>query len=143
MPVQVIAQGLQLVDTIKYNFPHLDQDRQVKEALLRITVDNAFPVEAKIKVYVLGADKKAIDSFFTNSTYITAGLHNNANPAFCNPVKSVLQQFANTDELAALKQAYYIVISAWVNTKSGNGTFYDTYFMDVKIAADVLYETKL
>jgi len=143
MPVQVIAQGLQLVDTIKYNFPHLDQDRQVKEALLRITVDNAFPVEAKIKVYVLGADKKAIDSFFTNSTYITAGIHNNANPEFCNPVKSVLQQFANTDELVALKQGYYIVISAWVNTKSGNGTFYDTYFMDVKIAADVLYETKL
>lgn len=143
VPVQLIAQGLQLADTIKYNFPHLDQDRKVKEALLRITVDNAFPVEAKIKVYVLGADKKAIDSFFTQTTYIAAGGYNNSKPEICNPTKSVLEQFTTTDALVRLKQGYYIVISAWVNTKSGNGTFYDTYFMDVKIAADVLYETKL
>ncbi len=143
MPVQVIAQGLQLADTIKYNFPHLDRDRKVKEALLRITVDNAFPVEVKIKIYVLGADKKVIDSFFTQTTYIPAGVYNNATPEICNPTKAILEQFANTDKLVALKQGYYIVISAWVNTKNGNGTFYDTYFMDVKIAADVLYETKL
>ncbi|MDZ4758851.1 MAG: hypothetical protein SGJ10_12040 [Bacteroidota bacterium] len=143
MPVQLIAQGLQLADTIKYDFPHLDQGRKVKEVLLRITAENAFPVEAKVNIYVLGSDKKPIDSFFTTTTYIAAGAYNTSNPAYCNPTKSILEQFANVDELVRLKQGYYIVINAWINTKKGNGTFYDTYFLDVKIAADVLYETKL
>lgn len=143
MPVQVVAQGLQMVDTIKYNFPHLDQGRKVKEGILRLMVDNAFPVEAKIKIYVLGSNKQVIDSFFTQSPIIASGVYNNNNPAYCNPTKSVLEEYANVDELVALKQGYYIVVSAWVNTKSGTGALYDTYFLDVKVAADVLYETKL
>jgi hypothetical protein len=140
MPLAVLASGIHLVDTIDFSWSGLREDQPLNSALMKLVLENGYPLEAIVRMRLLDGGKNVIDSFFYSQPGIIAtGLVNASQPWVCQPTKSTLVEFADRTRIDHLKQVKKAVIDVTFNTRPGREIIYDHWLVKVKLVADINY----
>lgn len=137
LPLEGYATGFSLRDTIDFKLvlPPL-----VEEAMIRLIIDNGFPIELGSKLYI--ADENyTILADLTPETNIITGAPVNANGRVTNKAKKITDIILTDTEVELLNQTKYLIIEASGQTTDGNQgevvKFYNDYEIVVKLAAQV------
>ncbi len=145
LPLEGYATGFMLRDTIEAS---IDLDNEfVESAMLRLNIENGFPVEASVRVVL-------VDQNYVLLKDLTNGFKNLINAAPVNSSGRVTQSataindFTITNaELPIVKNTKYILFEVGGQTFQGNlGTvvkFYDDYKLKLRLGMQVQAKVKL
>jgi len=144
MPLKFSASNLLLVDTIDNPFTNIEILDPITSGQLKLMVENKFPLESNLQLYLMDGAHNITDSLFAN-TYI-APAPVDANDRVTQAVNTDLIIDVNPEKLALLKNAGYIKYKVSFNTApstSGRLQFYSDYYMLLKLIADVKFNISL
>jgi len=77
LPMWGCAQGVSMIDTLPFELPAYAND--LERALIRVNIENGFPLEANVQVYFADTANNVIDSLVTGGAYTIASGQINAN----------------------------------------------------------------
>lgn len=139
MPISFSLNQLLLADTIFYNMTAQAEDNRIQKADLKIFVENKFPFECKLQIYMVDSTGLIADSLFTDALIPAAPM--GANNKVETTVSTVLITSAEAkrlDNLFRLRKMYFKVR---FNTMPANQVLdmYSDYFMKLKVTAKIKY----
>jgi hypothetical protein len=143
IPASLKADNLHLADTVDIDFNALAKTPGVKQTTFNLLVDNGFPFEVTLQVFLLDGNGKIIDS-------LVSVPNNKALPGRINPQTqrvtektfSVVKAIAGPDKKASMLDSKRAIIQAVVNTPQGanHWNLYSSYNVAITLTADVIYE---
>lgn len=137
VPFSFNAKQLVLSDTIKIE-ETINQSEEIESGVLRFIIQNRFPLDAKLKLYVLDYQNKVIDSLVTTDKINTAVVGNGLVTA---SKESIIEYYVEKNQLTNLLQANKLVFEAEFSTpKAGFTKLYTDYSMEVLLTADFKYK---
>ncbi len=144
MPLKFSATNLSLVDTIENPFTGIEILDPVKSGEFIVRVENKFPLESDLQLYLMDAAYNVTDSLFSN-TYINPAPVNSSGRA-TQAVNTELSIEVNPEKLELLKSAGHIKFKVNFNTvpsSMGRLQFYSDYYMLLKLVADLKFNIAL
>ena len=145
IPLSMVATNLTLMDTIDLNLSGNNDDEQaIKSGTLTALVDNGFPFDAELQIYLLNADNVIIDSLIATSNTIDAADVDGSFKASDKKHSEIIIPLSEVkmDVLYATKKAILNVI---FNTSSQPQMMkiYSDYEIDLQLIADVNFTIQL
>lgn len=144
MPLKFSASNLLLIDTIENPFTNLELIDPISSGEFKLKVENKFPLESNLQLYLMDASYSVTDSLFAN-TFITPAPVD-INNRVIQPANTELIINVTEEKIALLKNAGYIKFRVNFNTaptSSGRLQFYNDYYMLLKLIADVKFNIAL
>ena len=119
----------------------------VTEAAFRFNIENKFPLDVKLKFYLLDGNETVIDSLMPQNNFLPAGGTPNAQGRVLEPTKVVEDLIIDQGLLSNLKAASKIQIVAELQTTNADinqiVAIYDDYYIDVKLGLKFGYRLKI
>ncbi|MGB3073900.1 MAG: hypothetical protein WBB36_01190 [Chitinophagales bacterium] len=146
IPLSFVANDLVLQDTFDFSLGSQEEgDPAIKEGTFSIIAYNGFPFSATPQLYFYNEDFNLLDSLFTSTATIAAGLLNNQ-CIVSEKTKSVLTVPADESKMNRLRGAKKVVIrSSFTTTTSGACSsylkIYDDYLLDIKLTGNFIFYT--
>lgn len=144
MPLKFSATNLLLIDTIDNPFTGLDILDPITDGEFIVRVENKFPLESDLQLYLLDAAGTMTDSLFASTLVAAAPV--NAFDRVTQPVTTDLTIQATAINIQNLKAANKIKLKANFNTapaSSGRLQFYSDYYMLIRMIADIKFNIAL
>lgn len=144
MPLKLSATDLLLVDTIENPFADIEILDPVSDGELIVRVENKFPIESDLQLYLLNSAGVVIDSLFTNTLVAAAPV--DINNRVIQAQTTDLTIPVNSQKIQLLKTASQIELKALFNTQpsaAGRLQFYSDYYMIIRMIADVKFNIAL
>jgi len=141
IPMSIIAENMVLVDTADFSMGEVNLD-QISDGILRLIIDNDFPLSAKIQVYLLDENGIKTDSLLAESGEIKAGIREMSSGRVSLPEQSIINVSLSKSKTDALSRTKKIIISATFNTKPSNSfvKIYNDYRIKVKLIGNLKYK---
>lgn len=111
----------------------------LEEVLVRLAINNGFPLGVDVQVYLLDSSGKTLDSVFTNSTqFLPAAPVNVATGRVTNSVKNVVDIVFKEERIKKLNETTQVRIKGILNTSRSGGIpvpvkLYTDYGIGVKL----------
>lgn len=139
IPLSLIANDLTLVDTLDFDLQESDQANRIKDGTLNLIVENGFPFEAEIQLYMLDEDMQTIDSLFSLTSVAAASLGSDLIVSATK--KSKLSIPVNQEKVNTLYNTKYMLIVVSFSTASSTQhvKIYNHYSFDVQLVGDFNY----
>ncbi len=142
IPLSLVANKLLLSDTMDFTLGNTTTINRVKSGAIKLLIDNGYPLEADIQIYLYNSNWDLVDSLFAN-THVKAGALNN-NCRVNGKVRSQLITPVDEARIAKLRTAVKAIIIAEFSGKGAkcNNTWvkiYSDYGMDIKLIGDFNY----
>lgn len=137
IPLSLVASDLVLVDTLQFSLGENEPgDAAIKEGTFNLIIYNGFPISASPQLYFCDADFHLIDSLFTSTQIVPAGVLNDQ-CLVSEQTKSVLTVAIDEARMQRLRATSKAILVSKFNTASHPGCsflkIYDHYSMDVKL----------
>ncbi len=139
IPLSLIANNLFLSDTVDYNLNN-DDIKNVNGGNLNLFIDNDFPIESSVQLYLLDANLNIYDSLLlSHQKVLAAGLIQNS--IYTQKQRTKVTIPVSISKLQEIVNSSKILINVVFNTKPNNTyvKIYDFYKMRFKIVADFSY----
>ncbi|RLD49693.1 MAG: hypothetical protein DRI94_10610 [Bacteroidetes bacterium] len=139
IPLSLIAKNLFLSDTANYNLTEEDI-KNVNGGNLNLYIDNDFPIESKVQLYLLDANFNIYDSLLIlQQNILPAGIIQNS--IYTQQKRTKITIPVSVSKLQEIVNSSRILINVEFNTKPENiyVKIYDFYKMNFKIVADFNY----
>ncbi len=139
IPLNLIANDLTLVDTLGFSLQESNQSKRIKDGTLNLIVDNGFPFEADIQLYMLDENNQIIDSLFTLGKVAAATLGSNL--IVTDSKKSKLPIHVSQAKVNELYETKYMAVVVSFSTASNTQhvKIYNNYSFDVQLVGDFNY----
>jgi len=137
--LSLIATNLFLSDTANYNLTN-DDIKNVNGGNLNLYIDNDFPIESKVQLFLLDENNNVFDSLLINNQdVLPADLIQNSIYTQQKRTKIVIP--VTVAKLQEIVNSSKMLINVSFNTKPDNTyvKIYDFYKMNFKIVADFNY----
>lgn len=140
LPLEGFAYGFQLTDTQRFNFDY-PEAALIEELLVRVNINNGFPVDLRIQTAFLDENKKELFRLFqTPENILTAG-QVDANGKLSNATRKITDIQLGTQEAELLKKAKYYAVFAETETLQARQArvikLYEDNFLELRIGARV------
>jgi len=140
IPMSIKAENLTLEDTLNFDFAGFERSDKIVEGALNLVVDNGFPFQAKIQVYLMNQNDVIIDSLVVDKNTIEPG-NIDANRIVMEPKRSVVVAEVPLAKMSKLKVTKKMLVKVVIDTPpSGYWKIYDNYTFDLSITGDFIYE---
>lgn len=136
LPLDIGISGWALQDTIDFS---LDQFKEINEALLRLNIENGFPFEIDLQVYLLDSNNTLLDSLISTQTSLLPAAQVDVNGDVIASSMSNSDIGISSSTLANLSNTKKLVIRGGLST-SNNGQrvqIYDFYELGIKMGMKV------
>ena len=135
IPLSLKANALTLVDTVNFNFKSSSDKNKITKGTFRLIADNGFPFDAKVQLYMIGANNTVVDSLLFNNLVSEAPIgSNNIVSAVRRTVIDVPLPAAKLDKLYNTQKVAVKVIFQTNNSQYLK--IYDFYKIDLKLTGD-------
>ncbi len=144
MPLKFAATDLLLIDTIDNPFGSLDILDPIQDGEFIVRVENKFPLESDLQLYMLDNTGTITDSIFANTLVAAAPV--DINDRGIQAITTDLIISATAANIQQLKNANQLILKANFNTSpasSGRMQFYSDYYMLIRMIADVKFNIAL
>ena len=142
MPLELSASNLLLTDTAEFSFNANDNGEldDVNGGVLRLLVDNYFPFEAGVQLYLLDENHQLLDSLAAPGSLVEAGIVQPSGQVE-SPAASILEFPVDQAKIDVLSKAAFLQIDAELTTLPTNQmvTIKSHYRMDLRVVADLNY----
>jgi hypothetical protein len=145
VPMQVGMDGLTLKSKSSINLFANEQIEGVREAALRITAFNNFPIQAKIELEFLDGSGNVLTTLFAdgNSTVAAAEV-DPITEKTAAAVESSLETTVTRPQMVLLKNATDVNVKVTLDTKDNTRyKLFSDYGIKVQLSTEVVYENKL
>lgn len=145
LPLWGYIYNFNMRDTLEADLRDLFRDNNpVKRALLRIDIQNGFPVEAYSQVYFLDQNYVILDSLFhsNNERLLTAANVDN-NGRVLDFSRKVTKIEYDTQRLEKLRTCKYVVYEAHANTTQADQNKLSRIYEEYRIKFDIGFEADL
>lgn len=117
VPLSLGVEGLQLIDTFDLEFKRSDvaQLEQLESGYLNIYVDNGYPFETSIQLYMHNSDSTILDSIWTENTLVKSAIANGHGDVL-ESVESLIQVPLTQELIDRLDEATLVSFKGTVNT---------------------------
>jgi hypothetical protein len=136
LPLEVGISGWALQDTVDFS---LDQFNEITEAMLRVNIDNGFPFEIDLQIYLLDSTNTLIDSLINSETSLLQAALVDVNGDVTASSISNSDIGLGSQTIANLGKTKKLVIRGGLST-SNNGQkvqIYDFYELGIKMGIKV------
>lgn len=139
IPLKFSASELSLTDTLDFKVDNQQNLNRLRKGNLILIADNQFPVELIPELILLNDEGAMLTRLNAANTIQAATVDNNFIASI--PLRSVLKFNIPSEKLAFIKDTKRVVVKVKMNTQPGNVLLpiYNTYFIDLKLAADFTY----
>ncbi len=139
IPLSLYSDDLTLVDTIDFNAGDNTLARRIQNGSFRVIVDNSFPMEAKLQLFLMDTNNIVLDSLITQSVIAAPDL--DTDKKVIAPKKSTVIAAITEGQSEAINNTKKIKIKASFTTPLGNELIkiYSGNKLDIKIIADFNY----
>lgn len=144
MPLKLSASDLLLVDTIENPFTELEILDPMTDGEFIVRVENKFPLESDLQLYLLNSSGVVLDSLFSNTLVAAAPV--DINNRVTQALTTDLSIPVTSNKIQLLKSASHIKLKALFNTQpsvAGRLQFYSDYYMIIRMIADVKFNIAL
>ncbi len=137
IPVSVIANQLTIVDTAEFNFSEQKANKNITEGIFKLIVDNGFPFDAKVQLFLMDNNNVITDSLLNNNNTIYAAPVG-ANMRVYKKRTSVLEIPVSETKLNKIYATKKILIRARFTTIPANKylKIYNNYNIDFTLVGD-------
>lgn len=146
LPAEGLIRIFNLADTFDLSLEDAGIDeKNLRQALLRVYMQNSFPMDVDVQIYFLDSGITPIDSLLnTEARVITSGL-TNANGIVTTPTTRITDIIITPVKFAALKKAKRIVVSGRVKTTNNGNQIIKIYndsrlVVRLGLQADLIFE---
>ncbi|MBI1223110.1 MAG: hypothetical protein GC180_10945 [Bacteroidetes bacterium] len=143
MPVSLKADGLTLSDTFNFNLEGVNNFDRILSGKLNVVVDNGFPLEMELQVFLLDGNGLMLDSLVgTNQNLIQAGKAD-VNNRVVQSLRSVVVANVPAEKMSILKEARKVMVRARLNTPKSNTNYwklYSDYTLNISLTGDFIYD---
>ena len=138
IPLSLIASNLVLSDTIDLNINNVNN---IESGTFYLLINNGFPLEADIQLYILDDNSNIIDSLFTENTMIYAADIDLANNRVNKKTKSRLPIIMSESKFNLFIKTKRILIKSKFKTQpqSNHVQIYSDYTVEFKLTGDFTY----
>ena len=138
MPLSFYATSLTLVDTIDFNAATIKK-KSVNSGTFTMHVDNGFPIDANLKLYILDGNSAIIDSLTSPSTISAAPVDGSLRVT--QKQKSLIAYEVSNMQMNNLYQAKKLMFRVQFTTAptSTHLKLYSDYSIDFKLVGDLNY----
>lgn len=143
MPMSLKTNGLTLVDTVNFNLSAATNSQNIVEGNLNIVVDNGFPFDVDLQLYLMDDNGTIIDSLVGTSNYRIQAAPADGNNRVTNPLRSVVIAKADKAKMDKLRATKKILIKATVQTPTTNTNYwkmYSNYGFKISLTGDFIYD---
>jgi len=134
IPFDGSAFGVQLVDTIDFVF---ENAANTEEGLIRVKVENSFPLDAKLQLIFLDANFNPIDSLYEEGLReVVPSSVIDANGKTIQSSSRVTDVIISGERLSRMEDGQYVLIQAEMESKnapSQNVKFFENYRLSVNV----------
>lgn len=147
LPLEGYSGGWLLVDTVPFSFGEIPFDN-MDQILLRVNIDNYFPVEARLQLIALDSNYVFLDSLLTgNKNIFSAGVPDASTNRVTTPTNEQTDFVLDEDRAKTLLKAAYVIVVANANTYNYNSQdvveIYEEYTMRVRVGLKVDASVKI
>lgn len=145
IPMQVGLEGLALKNKAAVNLFENELTEGIKEAKLKITASNSFPIQAALKLEFLDAQGDILTSLFTEGNNImTAAEVDPVTEKTVAPAESILETTVSRTQVVLLKNATAVNIITTLDTENKNRyKLFADYGIKVQLSTELVYESEL
>jgi len=142
LPLEGYAYGFTFSDTIPFTFSEtIENIENIESLMIRINVDNGFPVELLSQVIFLDSNNVTLFDLMDAPENVIESALIDANGRVNQNTLKITDININETKIEQISEARYIVVNAVSQSLDGNnGTvveFYDDYKLNVKIGMQV------
>ena len=141
VPLELISSGLILLDTVEFELEESESLSSIDNGSFKILVDNGFPIESNIQIYLIDSSNTIIDSLFAAEELIAAGQLDMTSKKVTASTRSELLAPLTTSKIDNLYLTRNMIINIDFTT-SPSATYhkiYNDYGIDVKVIGDFTY----
>jgi hypothetical protein len=144
VPLDLISNNLTLADTIDFKLGSDDNTKNISGGNLKLLVDNGFPLQATVRLYMLDEFGHIIGQLHNEpDNVIGAATINQSVQRVNDKSRSVLLFPVNQDKIGLLKLTRKVLVKVSFTTQPANTgvKIFSDYEMDVKLIGDFTYNT--
>jgi hypothetical protein len=142
MPLSLIASQLTLMDTVDFVAPKAER-QSVKGGILKLIVNNGFPLDASLRLYFLNGGGVIIDSLISSDIARAAPLSSDMRAS--GKTKSTIHYAVSEQRMQALYRFSKVIVKAKFSTQPPNThlKIYSDYSIDFTLVGDFSYNVQL
>jgi hypothetical protein len=139
IPLSLIANDLRLTKTVDFTLNETDQTQRIKDGELYLMIENGFPFEGEIQLYMLDENEQVIDSLVSSNTIEAASLGSDLKVSSAK--KSKLSIPIGQEKIDKLYQTKYmnVFISFTTVSSTQHLKIYSDYSFDIQLTGDFNY----
>ncbi len=142
MPLDGLAYGFRISDTVDYSFDNPDE---IESVMVRLIADNGFPVQVGSQIVALDENNNVVFTLFDQQENLIAPAPVNANGVVSSSNKKISDITLNEAQVNLLGNVKKFILAAEASTTEyQNGVyvkFFDYYKIDLKLAVQVQLNT--
>jgi hypothetical protein len=137
IPLNLSINNLLIEDTAELD---IQDTEDLKSGAFYMYVDNMFPFDLKLQLYLTDQSGQIVDSLLAGQTEVSSA-QIDQNGFAISPSKNMLKIPLTAEKIALLHKYKDILIRARVNSyQNKQYQIYQNYYMDIRVVADVKYE---
>jgi len=139
IPMALTANNLTLVDTVEFDTDKIENFPLIVDGTLTMLVNNGFPLDATIKLYLLDEDDELIDSLLTSNS-IAASPVNAANKTSEKKLSKLIYNISKVRLIELSFTKKILIKVSFTTVPTGQiMKFYSDYSMDLKLVGQFNY----
>jgi hypothetical protein len=142
MPLDGLAYGFKISDTVDYSFENPDE---IESVMVRLIADNGFPVQVGSQIVALDENDNVVFTLFDQQENLISPAPVNANGVVTSSNKKISDITLNEAQVNLLGNVKKFILAAEASTTEyQNGVyvkFFDYYKIDLKLAVQVQLNT--
>lgn len=139
LPLEGLAYGFRLIDTVDFNL--VEDPSNIESVLLRLYVNNGFPVQFVTDIIFADENYIPVFSVFTSPKVVVASATVDGQGKVNQNTEKITDALLTPAQIAQLGNVKYILINGVAQTLNAlNGQivkFFDTYKLDLKLSTQV------
>ena len=130
-----------LSDTVNFTMERNENLSKIENGSLNLIIDNGFPIEANVQIYLMNNSNVIIDSLFASKQNIQAAVIDMSTNKVEDKMKSELFIPLSKEKIDNLYETYKMMIFVDFSTSSSStgAKIYSDYGIDVKVVGDFTY----
>jgi hypothetical protein len=137
IPLNLSINNLLIEDTAELD---IQDTEDLKSGAFYMYVDNMFPFDLKLQLYLTDQSGQIVDSLLAGQTEVSSA-QIDQNGFAISPSKNMLKIPLTAEKIALFRKYKDILVRARVNSyQNKQYQIYQNYYMDIRVVADVKYE---
>jgi hypothetical protein len=143
IPLSLVANDLTLADTLALNISS-NGTQNIKNGTITLFVENGFPFDASLQIYLLNTSNLAVDSLFANTNTIDEAPVNSSFRAIGKKSTKIIVPIS-VSKMNLLYNTKKLKLKVKFNTSAQPNyiKIYSDYTLDVKLVGDINYNVQI